>query len=141
MNINDAYPSKYLKAADLQGRNIPVVIDRVEIEDISRGEKKPVIYFQNKQKGMVLNKVNARNIAALYGDDTDDWAGCELVLFEAAVDFQGKTVPALRVRGPQPKDKTKPKHSPDRIESGIPPRQPVARPSMKDELEDEIPEF
>lgn len=136
MNINDAFPSNYLKAADLQGHTVSVVIDRVERENIGKNEMKLILYFQNKQKGMVLNKTNARNIAALYGDDTDDWPGHQLILFEAMVDFQGKTVPALRVRGPQPKDRTK--HSPDKIETG---RQPTARPSLKDNvnLDDEIP--
>ena len=101
MNINEAFPSKYLKASDLQGRSIPVVMDRVEMEDIGRGEEKLILYFQGKAKGMVLNKTNANNIAALYTPDTDNWAGRQIVLFEAMVDFQGKTVPALRIKAPQ----------------------------------------
>jgi len=107
MNINEAFPSKYLKASDLQGRNISVTISNVEKEDIGKGEEKLIIYFQGKQKGMVLNKTNANNIAAIYGPETDDWIGQPIVIFEAMVDFQGKTVPALRVRSPQPKDRPK----------------------------------
>ena len=103
MNINDAYPSNYLKASDLQGRNIPVVIDRVEQETVGK-DRKLVLYFQNKSKGMILNKTNANNIAACYSPETDAWAGRQLILFEAMVDFKGQTVPALRVRAPQPKD-------------------------------------
>ena len=103
MNINDAYPSNYLRASDLKGRNIPVVIDRIEQEKVGN-DSKMVLYFQNKQKGMILNKTNANNIAALYSPETDAWAGRQLVIFEAMVDFKGQTVPALRVRGPQPKD-------------------------------------
>ena len=127
MNINDAFPSKYLKASDLQGRTISVVMSRVEKEDIGKGEKKLILYFQGKQKGMVLNKTNANNISHLYGPDTDDWEGREITLFEAMVDFQGKTVPALRVRGPQPKDKPirqapvqAPKPEPDDMEQEVP---------------------
>ena len=108
MNINEAFPSKYLKASDLQGHSITVHIAHVTQEEITKGENKLILYFQGKQKGMVLNKTNANNIAVLYGPDTDDWAGHEIVLFEAMVDFQGRTVPALRVRGPQPKDKPRP---------------------------------
>jgi hypothetical protein len=104
MNINDAYPSNYLRASDLKGRNIPVVVDRIEQEKVGN-DTKMVLYFQNKQKGMILNKTNANNIAALYSPETDAWAGRQLVIFEAMVDFKGQTVPALRVRGPQPKDK------------------------------------
>ena len=50
---------------------------------------------------MVLNKTNANNVSVLYGDDTDDWIGRSVELFEAMVEFQGKTVPALRIRAPR----------------------------------------
>ena len=74
MRISDAYPSNYLKASDLQGRTVVVTIDHCDIEDIG-DERKPILYFQGKQKGMVLNKTNANNVSVLYGDDTDDWIG------------------------------------------------------------------
>lgn len=106
MLINEAFPSTYLKAADLQGRTIVVKIDRVETEDLN-GERKLAMYFVGKDKPMILNKTNANTIAAAYGQDTDDWRDAEVVLFMAMVDFQGKTVEALRVK--------------------IPPRKPVPR--------------
>jgi hypothetical protein len=34
MNINNAYPSKYLKASDLDGRNVTVTIKSAELEEI-----------------------------------------------------------------------------------------------------------
>lgn len=104
MRISNAFPSEYLKAADLDGRSVKVVMSHVEMKDIG-GDHKPILFFQGKDKGMVLNKTNANNISSAYGDDTDEWAGKEIVLFEAMVDFQGKTVPAIRVRMPQPKDR------------------------------------
>lgn len=100
MHIDEAFPSKYLKASDLQGRNVTVKMGRAEVEKIGE-DKKLILYFQGKEKGMVLNKTNANNIASIYGGDTDDWYGKEITLFEAMVDFQGKTVPALRVRAPR----------------------------------------
>jgi arabinogalactan endo-1,4-beta-galactosidase len=102
MNINEAFPSNYLKATDLQGRQVLVRMDRVEYEMIGN-DKKLILYFEGKEKGMVLNKTNANNIAHIYGEDTTEWRGAEIVLFEAMVDFQGKTVPAIRVRPPQKK--------------------------------------
>jgi hypothetical protein len=104
MRISSAFPSDYLKAADLDGRNVRVLMDRVEMGDIG-GDHKPILYFQGKEKGLILNKTNSRNISAAYGEDTDDWFGKEIVLFEAMVDFQGKTVPAIRVRAPTAKDR------------------------------------
>lgn len=99
MKSSDAFPSKYLKAADLQGRQITVKMTHVASETIG-GDKKFILYFAGKEKGMVLNKTNWNNIAKVYGDESDDWAGQEIVLFEAMVDFQGDTVPSIRVRGP-----------------------------------------
>src|SRR5574338_369190 len=116
MQVSQVFPSNYLKASDLQGRAVNVKIDRVEIEKIGTDDK-PVLYFQGKEKGMVLNKTNANNIAYLYGQETDDWNGAEITLFEAMVDFQGKTVPAIRVRGPQRKPAQR------NIESGPPQHQ------------------
>jgi hypothetical protein len=117
MKISSAFPSNYLKASDLQDRNVMVKMDRVEVEKIGDDEK-PVLYFVGKDKGMVLNKTNASNIAHVYGDDTVDWRDQELVLFSAMVDFQGKSVEAIRVRAPQPKDRRRE----DPISSGPQPR-------------------
>lgn len=102
INVNDAFPSNYLKASDLQGRNVTVTIDRVDMEMIGNGsnrEQKMVMYFAGKDKGMVVNKTNANNIAAMYGPDTDGWLGQKVMLYEAMVPYQGRDVPALRVRG------------------------------------------
>jgi hypothetical protein len=99
-NINEAFPSKYLKASDLDGKPALFKIDRADFESIG-ADKRLILYFENQNKGMVLNKTNANSIAKLYGDDTDDWCGQEIVLFEAMVDFKGETVSAIRVRAPK----------------------------------------
>ena len=99
MNINGAFPSNYLKAADLNGKTARVAISRVVTEDIG-GDHKPVMYFKGKEKGMVLNKTNATNIAMAYGYETDDWIGGEIELFPTMVDFQGRSVEAIRVKVP-----------------------------------------
>ena len=99
MDINAAYPSQYLKASDLMGQEIPVTMRTVQMEDIG-GDPKPVMYFEGKEKGMVLNKTNANNISDAYGYETNNWFGKQIILFEARVDFQGRTVPAIRVRVP-----------------------------------------
>jgi hypothetical protein len=103
VKINSAFPSKYLKESDLGGREVPCVIDRVTIEDVggpSDPEEKPVMYFVNKAKGMVLNKTNSMYIASKYGDETDDWKGKAIIIHPDSTMFQGKMVPCLRVRFP-----------------------------------------
>jgi arabinogalactan endo-1,4-beta-galactosidase len=99
MRISGAFPSDYLKAADLQGRQVKVVMSHVEMREFDEGNK-PVLFFQGKEKGVVLNKTNAHTISDAFGDDTEAWHGKEIVLFEAMVDMKGRTVPAIRVRPP-----------------------------------------
>lgn len=99
MDIEAAFPSKYLKASDLQGTTPTVVISHVAMEEVGRDkETRPVLYFNGKQKGVVLNKTNATNISVGYGRNTDAWVGKAVTLFTAMVDFQGQTGPAIRIR-------------------------------------------
>lgn len=98
MNINNAFPSNYLKASELQGRDITVTMNSVAYETIGQ-DRKPVLYFQGAKKGMVLNKTNANNIAQLYGPETEGWAGKKITLFSCMVDYQGRSVEAIRIRG------------------------------------------
>lgn len=100
MKVSEVFSGDYLKAADLQGAEPTVVIASVEVKEFDDGNKF-LIAFQNKKKGLVANKTNSRRIAMLYGDDTDNWIGKEIVLYTDMVDFQGSTVEAIRVRGPK----------------------------------------
>lgn len=127
MKVSDAFPSKYLSAADLSGGNVRVVMQHVEMEKLG-DDTKPVLYFKGKQKGLALNKTNSRTIADAYGDEMDEWNGNEIILFPVMTDFQGKTVEAIRVRAPTAKD-------------GKPAQPaPAARPQMSEaQMNDDIP--
>ena len=101
MDINQAFPSKYLKASDLGGKPRVVTIDRVEYEEVGKArDRKAVLYLRElPDKGIVLNKTNATTImGALQSGDTDEWTGQKIVLFEAQIEFQGTVGPAIRVR-------------------------------------------
>ena len=106
MKIGSAFPSKYLKAADIpDDRPVNVVMDHVTIENVAGNDnpddEKPVLYFQGKTKGMVLNKTNSGILSDAYGDETDDWAGKPVQLTTTETLFQGKMVPCLRVKIPR----------------------------------------
>lgn len=111
MNINDTFPSKFLKAADIGDAQPTVTMKEVIMEDIGE-DRRPVLYFTGKDKGVVLNKTNATNISQAYGPDTDDWTGKKVVLFTAWVDFQGKSIEAIRIRPARDNDKQAPKSAP-----------------------------
>lgn len=103
-NIQDAFPSNYLKASDLKGAQPVVTIDRVEFEPVGRQkEMKPILYLVGKEKGIVLNKTNANNITGLAGtSETDEWRGVRIRLYATHVEFQGETVEAIRVKAAPP---------------------------------------
>jgi hypothetical protein len=101
VNINDAYPDKYLKADDLKGQEIPVVITRADIEEIGQNkDRKIVLYFKDRGKAMVCNKTNARRIAFAYGPESQAWVGKTVVVFPEMVDYKGQPTWALRIKLP-----------------------------------------
>lgn len=100
MRISEEFSGSWLKAVDLRGQRVTVIIDGVKKEEIGQGEDreyKPVVYFQGKDKGLVLNKTNGNTIAELHGDDTDNWGGKPVVLYPTKVQFGAKMVDAIRV--------------------------------------------
>ncbi len=104
MDIFEAFPSKFVKAADLHGREQTVTIREVRMEKVQAGRKVPVLFFERRAKGLVLNKTNAAAIAAMYGKETTAWAGKEITVYPAMVDFQGRMGESIRVKGPRPRD-------------------------------------
>src|SRR5262252_503285 len=114
MKTSEAFPSNYLKAADIGNRQITVTIDDIQQEELQspdgKKQRKPVLYFRRIKKGLVLNVTNARTIEHVYGDEMDDWIGKELVLFAREVEARGETMLAIRVRIPSASASTAPSH-------------------------------
>lgn len=107
MKINEMFTSQWLRAADVDGLaddndNAKLTIDNIKMETVGDNEK-PVVYFQEVDTGLVLNKTNANTLASLFGNDTDAWIGKAVYLFTTEVDFQGKQVLSIRVRMKLPK--------------------------------------
>lgn len=102
MNINEAFPSKYLKAADIPEEGRVCVISHVDEEEVGRDkEVRPILYFEGVEKGVVLNKTNATNISKLYGAETDDWVGKKVMIGTAWVDFNGQSTEGIRIYPPK----------------------------------------
>lgn len=122
MNMSEAFPSKYLKAADFPNET-RLTMNHVQMEILGQGddqESKPVLYFKDREKGLVLNKTNNNTIVEQYGDDSDDWRDQPLILFKIMTnDPNGKSVPGIRCRVPTAKDnKATAPRRPDQISSG-----------------------
>jgi hypothetical protein len=102
-HVDLLYPSKYLKAGDLMGREVVV-----EISDVMPNQElrlpggavkvQHLLVFKGKKKQMVMNKTNAKAIAGLYGNRPSGWIGRRVILREEQVDYKGSRVPGLRVK-------------------------------------------
>ncbi len=117
------FPSLYLGAHDLQGRDVALTIRRVVAEEVKTekgSERKAIVYFVEtgkkakpgeEEKRLVLNKTNAKTVASLYGSEMNDWMGKRITLFPTIVDAFGEKREALRIRpvppAPAPSPETK----------------------------------
>ena len=98
--------SRYFKAAGVQAEK-KLRIKEASVEEIGVGqdkEKKLVLSFDNDPRRLVLNKTNIRILQAAFGDDCAGWKGKIIFVFPTTAEFQGRMVPALRVRIPPPKE-------------------------------------
>ena len=105
-NIQNLKQSRYLSRADVAK---PVLLTMREVvqEDVSmEGEPEKlrwVLYFQEAEKGLVLNSTNGQIIAQFMGsEETDNWIGHKVVLYDdPSVAFGGKLVGGIRARQPR----------------------------------------
>jgi hypothetical protein len=97
--VSEIYGGNWLTADDLAGREVVVTIESVSIHDMPDNKKKAALHFVGKEKALLLNVTNGNAIAELTGtDEMDNWEGQRIKLYVAKVDFQGKRVPAIRVK-------------------------------------------
>ena len=99
MKVSEHFSSNYLKTEDFDRDGQNVTIARVEVEQVGKEDEKPVLYFDQYEEGMPLNKTNAMEIVDILGeDDTDDWEGRDINVYQSKTMFEGKRVACLRVR-------------------------------------------
>jgi hypothetical protein len=128
--ISDAFPSKWLRAAEVDEAGETLTIRRVQYEEVAHNEKKLVCYFTQRDKGLVLNKTNGQTIAELYGDDTDEWYGQSITIYPAEVLFNQQIVPGIRVRSRKPKTAAAPAQRPNKK---------VVTQADDDHIDDDVP--
>ena len=107
MDINKAFPSKFLKASDLGDAQPVVTIDHVSMEEVGKDkDSRPIVYFVGKDKGLVLNKTNANKIVTLLQSGvTEEWEGQKIRLYATETTFGGDTVECIRVKAASPNGK------------------------------------
>ena len=105
--VSDMVPSNYLKVSDL------TVDDRYEERDVTivscsqesmpgDGELKWVLKVAEFPRGLILNVTNVRKLGELAGNASEQWPGARVRLYVAMASFQGKEVPAIRIKAARP---------------------------------------
>jgi hypothetical protein len=109
MKTNEVFPSRYLKAEDdlFEAGDVVATIKSVELESLKSKDKgeesKPVMYFKEMPKGLIINKTNWGICAKLFGsDDSDDWLNQRVALTTVEVDAFGDVVKAIRIKSQKP---------------------------------------
>ena len=97
----------FLKGEDLEeGERTVVTIKTAEEVNFPSGDTVPVLSFLELEQKLTLNKTRIKKLVELLGEDTDEWIGKKISLYQVDVQFQGKTMPGVAV-GASPK-KAKP---------------------------------
>lgn len=103
MKVSRMFPSKYLSKDDLPEPEV-FTIDTVEMDLIQNEdgkEEKPILYFADDRKPLILNKTNAEILASEFGPDSDDWVGQDIELYvDPSIRFGKQKIGGIRVRVP-----------------------------------------
>ena len=125
MNIYSTDLFQYM-AGDMIGQStITLTIANVTMENMNSGkggaQSKPCLRFKERDKLMVLNKTNAKTLAAILGPETDNWKGARVTIAAPIIDAFGKSARSLRVTDVQP-----PAQIPAKPRTGNAQQQPAA---------------
>lgn len=100
--------SKYLKHQDLDGKDMVLTIADVKREELKEkdgsSKRKFVLYFQELEKGLVLNTTNMNILYSLMKtDDGDVWIGKRITLWtKEDIEMGGEMKAGIRIRNKFP---------------------------------------
>jgi hypothetical protein len=101
--FDDIYGSKYFGVTDLKDGEPRFKIGKVEIAQLREKngttKRKYLVLFEGVEKGLVINKTNARKLAETYGKQSSKWIGQIVQLYAEDTSF-GKGVRVRPLRKP-----------------------------------------
>lgn len=94
------FMSTYLRKEEIDGDQ-ELTISSVEVEEVGpEKDPKPVMYFKEIEKGMIIgSKAVLNTLIDAFGDETDEWVGKKITVYvDPNVAFKGKRIGGLRVK-------------------------------------------
>jgi hypothetical protein len=125
MKTKDMFPSKYIQAKiDLLRDGSPIKV-RATIaglrEEDFEDATKYVMWFDETEKELILNKTNKNVLMDLYpADDTDAWIGKQIYLYAAEVEYKGQPTWGTRISLQVPGEKNEEEFPLDEPDDEIP---------------------
>ncbi len=103
MKVTEAFKGNFIEALHVTGKDASLTIAGYDRPDtIKSADKKlidkPILRFQETDKGLILNKTNARTIGLAHGNEMDEWTGKKVTLFATTCEAFGDRVPCVRIR-------------------------------------------
>jgi len=141
LRLDDAFPSNYIRASDLGGKEHTLTISNITIETLGQGQdadEKPVVAFEGRKKRWVMNKTNALTLAGDYGQDMADWFGRDVILFSMKVQGPNGLVDGIRCRVPAEAHASS-DHKGQRFERDAAAATESVGPGHGDDFDDDIP--
>ena len=106
MNIYKSKLFPYIMGESLLGKSVTLTMKCLSVEMLPGGkgkeEEKYLLYFDETDKALILNKTNAKTIAALYGPETDSWGGNRITIHPEQVRAFGNNHTVVRVDDKRP---------------------------------------
>lgn len=100
---DELYPGRFVKAADLKGKQVTLTIAAVNLEELVGDKGKQVkgtLAFERAEKLLALNKTNGLCLKAMFGSKVQQWVGKRVTLFPTKVrGASGEEEDAIRVHG------------------------------------------
>ena len=105
----------YLKGEHLNGRKVIATIAEITIEEThaqaGRTEEKPVCYFKESKKGLILSPTNMRALRAMFGDDVAAAVGKRVQLEAVPLRVAGRDTLPVRINPAPQKTTPAPNHA------------------------------
>lgn len=84
---DELYEGRFIKCADLKGKNVTLTIASVDLETLEgdKGpQKKGVVAFEKTEKMFALNKTNGICLKEMFGKKVQGWVGKRVTLMPSS---------------------------------------------------------
>lgn len=103
MDYRLLFKGDYISAVELGDKTPTLTVKGVDIAKLEgedgRVRDRGVVRFAETDRGWVLCKTNAICLAAMFGNDTQEWTGKRVTLYGTEVQVGKGTAPGIRVKG------------------------------------------